>query len=114
VFDSQRIDKGADFIPTTGRWLRLSQRQNISNDVADLLGIPNGEVGATLAHNFIELAIDLHLYQNQIEIWNIYKSGLEEVTNNFAEISQCLGSYLGLTRYSSTRTITGAFLNPQT
>ena len=92
-----QIDKGADFY--TDDWdigYAYLNGKNISNDVADMLGLPNGKISAVLAHNFIELAIDLHLYQNQIEIWNTYKRGLEEITKNFSEISQCLGSYLEL------------------
>jgi len=70
--------------------------EKISSEVADLLEIPNSDICIVLAHNFIELAVDLHIYQNHREIWNLYSSSTEKVKNDFPKIAQCLGKYLNL------------------
>ena len=92
-----QVGRGADFYSDDMEvgYAKI-EGEKISADVADLLEIPKGDISLVLAHNFIELAIDLHLYQNQIEIWNTYKRGLEEIAEKFTGISQCLGKYLEL------------------
>jgi hypothetical protein len=42
------------------------------------------------------MAVDLHLYENQREIWNIYKEGIEKVKTEFPLVSTCMGKYLKL------------------
>jgi len=68
----------------------------ISRDVAHLLEIPDGDISLVLSHNFIEMAVDLHLYQNQRETWNMYNEGIERVKTELPKVSECMGNYLKL------------------
>ncbi len=70
--------------------------EKISANVADLLEIPKGDISLVLAHNFIELAVDLHLYQNHKEIWDLYSSATRETKKDLSKIAECLGGYLKL------------------
>ncbi|MDO8514936.1 MAG: hypothetical protein Q7S14_00410 [bacterium] len=92
-----QIDGGADFYSDDQEvgYAKI-EGNKISADVARLLGIENGSVSLMLAHNFIEMAVDLHLYENQKEIWEIYKDALEGVKTEFEIIAKCMGNYLEL------------------
>jgi len=68
----------------------------LSTEVADLLEISKGEISDVLAHNFIETAIDLHLYHDQKAIWDLYNDSLEKVKVDFPKIAACLKAYTGL------------------
>jgi len=66
----------------------------ISKDVADLLGIEKGDISLLIAHNFIEMAVDLHICQNQRDIWELYSKTLDLVKVDFNQIANCLADYL--------------------
>ncbi len=92
-----QIDGGADFYsddPKVG--YAVIEGEKISADTAKLLEIPKGIVSLILAHNFIEMAVDLHLYKDFREIWDIYKDGIENVKEDFPKIAKCMGAYLEL------------------
>ena len=92
-----QVNRGADFYSDD---LKIGYAKiegaKISAEVADLINIPNGDISLVLAHNFIEMAVDLHLYENQREIWDIYYEGIEKVKIDLNPVSECMGKYLKL------------------
>lgn len=70
--------------------------KKIAEDVAKLIGIPEGNVSLVLAHNFIELAVDLHLYNDGPEIRSIYTVATKEITTELPTIAECLSCYLSM------------------
>jgi len=70
--------------------------EKISAEVAELLGIPKGDASLVLAHNFIEMAVDLHLHKNSRYVWESYIDAIESVKTEFPVIAKCLGEYLGI------------------
>lgn len=92
-----QVNRGADFYTDdfdTG-YAYIYGRE-ISKDVAILLSTPHDQSCLVLAHNFIELAIDLHLAKSNKQITDAYKLGIENSKKEFATISECLGNYLSL------------------
>ncbi len=92
-----QVDGGADFYSDDLKvgYAKL-EGMKIATEVASLLEIPNGDISLVLAHNFIEMAVDLHLYQNQREIWDIYNSELGNVKTEIPQIAKCMADYLHL------------------
>jgi hypothetical protein len=90
-----QVDGGADFYSDDMQvgYAKL-EGEKISTEVAELLGIPKGDASLLLAHNFIEMAVDLHLYKNSRYIWESYIDAIESVKTEFPVIAKCLGEYL--------------------
>jgi len=111
-----QVDGGADFYSDdTHLGYAKLEGEKISSDVADLLGIPKGDASLVLAHNFIEMAVDLHLYQNDRSVWNVYKDAIDKVSADFPIVARCLGEYLGLDQniiFAELNNLIN-FLNPQ-
>jgi hypothetical protein len=68
----------------------------ISSECANLIDVPVGEISLALAHNFIEMAVDLHLYKEYIEVWNLYKEALENIKAELPVVAECMSIYLKL------------------
>ena len=94
-----QVDGGADFYSDNMQvgYARL-EGEKISSEVADLLEIPKGGDDLVLAHNFIEMAVDLHLYEDSRYIWETYLDAIEKVRADFSVIAICLGEYLELNK----------------
>lgn len=92
-----QVNRGADFYTDDyDIGYAYINGKKISEDVAVLLTTPHDQSCLVLAHNFIELAIDLHLAKNNKQITDDYKLGIENSKKEFATISECLGNYLSL------------------
>jgi len=111
-----QVDGGADFYSDDLQvgYAKL-EGEKISADVADLLEVPKGDVSLVLAHNFIEMAVDLHLYQNNRDIWNTYDLAIEKVKIDLPRIAECLGCYLNMEQSLILNELNNLvmFLNPQ-
>jgi len=110
-----QIDGGADFYSDdTNVGYAVLEGAKISEDVASLLEIPDGNVSLVLAHNFIEMAVDLYLYQNQREVWNIYNSGIKDVKTKMPQVAKCISSYMNLDKSVVSNEISNMinFLHP--
>ena len=92
-----QINKGADFYSDNSEtgYANL-EGAKISSEVAELINVREGRTSLVLAHNFIELAVDLHLHKNQKEIWNIYDEAIKNSKNEFPAVAKCLSVYLEL------------------
>lgn len=91
------INGGADFYSDdTKTGYAKIEGKKISQQVADLLEVQDGDISFILAHNFIEMAVDLHIYNNHREIWEIYNEGMENVQNDLMVVSNCLADYLNM------------------
>lgn len=111
-----QVSGGADFYSDDlKQGYAKIEGDKISADVANLLEIPRGDVSLVLAHNFIEMAVDLHLYKNQREIWNIYDEGIQGVKTELPAISECMGIYLKLEQGIVLKELNNLieFLSPQ-
>lgn len=111
-----QVGRGADFYsddPKTG-YAKL-EGSKISRGVAVLMSIPDDDTSLTLAHNFIEMAIDLHLYQNERDIWNVYNEGIEKVKDRLIDVAICMSDYLKLENQGVLKElhILTEFLSPQ-
>jgi len=92
-----QVDRGADFFSDDLKvgYAKI-EGEKISADTASLLQIPENATSLTLAHNFIEMAIDLHIYKDNPEIWFSYKNALEDIEVDLPVVAECMGAYLKL------------------
>ncbi|MBN1463015.1 MAG: hypothetical protein JW922_04975 [Paludibacteraceae bacterium] len=60
------------------------------------------------------MAVDLHLYENQREIWNIYKQAMENVKAELPNVAECISVYLELEQPLVLKELNNliAFLSP--
>lgn len=111
-----QVNKGADFYSDDLEvgYAKL-EGAKISGDVADLLGIPDGDISLVLAHNFIEMAVDLHLYENQNDIWKVYKKGIDAVKPKLPAVAEGMSEYLKLDQPLVLRELNNliSFLSPE-
>jgi len=92
-----QVDGGADYYSDDSKagYAKI-EGAKISHAVAELLEIPKGDVSLVLAHNFIELAVDLQLHQDHPEVLTSYRAALEAIEPRIPEITECLADYLNL------------------
>ena len=92
-----QVNKGADFYSDNleDGYAKI-EGAKISSEIADLINVTDGNDSLELAHNFIEMAVDLHLYENHREVWNMYKEAIENVKNDLSTVANCMSDYLKL------------------
>lgn len=84
--------KGADYYAHFYKeGYAYKKSEQILKDVALLLGSKDEKTTLNKAHNFVEVALDLHLLKDNPGLLNLYRAAIDGV--NLDEIAECLAEY---------------------
>jgi len=87
------IDKGADYYSDDhAEGFAYLEGKKINGKVAKLLGIEPNEKSLVLSHNFIEAGVDLNLFDDMPELFELYKKSMNDL--DIKGISSLLADYL--------------------